>query len=340
MTTLDVLPYDILYDVLCWLDQESRKEVSRVSKSLRLVATPLIFRNIRIEKWYYGVVPNTREMAEVILSNEAIAGSIRVLNMGLRRALSDPFQKNQHTILASIARLLTSLPSLTCLILDLPAQYAEPLFAEFKADAKNLVSLRSLVTPSWVWAPLAQFCPHLRGFQVESQAPWTPGENITWLAQLCLNVTVFVCFEGISTATIKTLTEYLPHLEELGLLGAVEEKEVVDYLEDFRAFRKLHTLWLPPARQLKMNLKSLFPGPIRLASTEKRLMSAIESLLISKGGPNVNLVILGWSCRVATYRRIPGDGFQLESAQDIHGRYRGGMLDPRQPTIGTSLNVI
>ncbi|KAG8840388.1 hypothetical protein FRB91_006145, partial [Serendipita sp. 411] len=119
-----------------------------------------------------------------------------------------------------------------------------------------------------------------------------------------------------------------------------EEKEVVDYLEDFRAFRKLHTLWLPPARQLKMNLKSLFPGPIRLASTEKRLMSAIESLLISKGGPNVNLVILGWSCRVATYKRIPGDGFQLESAQDIHGRYRGGMLDPRQPTIGTSLNVI
>ncbi|KAG8840389.1 hypothetical protein FRB91_006146 [Serendipita sp. 411] len=227
MTNLDSLPYDVLYEILSKLDKELWKGVSLVSKSLRLAITPLIFRKIRIEKWYFGAAPNTGEISEVILSNEVIAGSIMVLDIALRRALSDSSQTGEDTLPASIAKLLTSLPSLTCLIIDLPARYTEPLFTDFKADTKKLVSLRSLVIPAWVWAPLAQFCPHLQSFQVESQAPWSPGENITWFAQQCPNITAFVCFEEISTVTIKALGEHLPQLEELGLLGTVEERAFV-----------------------------------------------------------------------------------------------------------------
>ncbi|KAG8827797.1 hypothetical protein FRC19_000302 [Serendipita sp. 401] len=329
MTTLDVLPYDILCEILLWLDNESWQDVSFVSKSLRLAAIPLIFRKIRIEKWYYGAAPNTREMVEVILSNEAIAGSIRVLDIGLQGILNDPFQTRQYTLPASIARLLISLPLLTCLMLNLPAQYAEPLFGEFKANAKKLTGLRSLVVPAWTWASLAQFCPHLQGLLVESQPPWAPEGNVIWFAQQCPNITAFVCFEDISTATIRALGEHLPQLEELGLLGTVEEKDIVDYLKDFRVFRKLRALWLPPIYRLRMDSYSFTYGTLNPKPTERRLMSAIESSLIAKGGPNVNMVTLGCSSRVVIYRRTPGMPFKLDRKLDIDGPYRGEMLEPR-----------
>lgn len=288
---LENLPYDIIYELYCYVGRSGMQTLSLVSKKTRQIAIPLLFQKV-----LFKLRPDFPHRPPFQVRCEIHEN--RLICHAIRRIRTVVYVEGGLDLPQYFWKTVSACPNLESL--DLEDVYNGPsslkTFLSTHNDAK-LNSLRCLWIPDPDWIGIVLCCPDLVELKVKRLRNKDQYHDCSSLFQALAqlpNLRIFYWWAPLSATAVGDISSYSPHLEELGIVGPFTQDTFSDAIPCLKAFKNLTYLAIP--HPVDWNMEDWLPDssdddayPFWLHASIQRLiwqvLSLIENELLVPDGP-------------------------------------------------------